>query len=103
MVMGLPTRRWHATGAEGPSGSERWFSVGRVRADQVDRCDSQCVGKAAQRRRPWLAPRVLKPHQGVAADAGAIGELLLSQGSLETSAPETAEGDHGRRLPPPQV
>ena len=85
------------TTAVGAARSRRPLTCRRVRADQVDRGGVERVGEATQGWRPRLGAQGLQPDQGVAADAGAVGQLLLGQGSLEATAPETAEGDHGQR------
>ena len=97
-MLGLHSRRLRPrTGSEGRGGSGRELTGGRLWPDQVKRGGAECVGKAAQSRGPRLGAQGLQPDQGIAADAGAVGQLLLGQGSLEATAPETAEGDHGRR------
>jgi hypothetical protein len=97
-MLGLHSRTlWQPTGSEARGGSGRELTRGRLWPNQVNRGGAECVGKAAQGRGPRLGPQSLQPDQGIAADAGAVGQLLLGQGSLETTAPEAAEGDHGRR------
>lgn len=78
-------------------GSERRFTAGRFWPNQINRGGVECFREAAESWRPRLGAQGLQPDQGIAADAGAVGQLLLSQGGLEATAPEAAEGDHGRR------
>ena len=85
------------TTAVGAARSRRPLTCRRVRADQVDRGGVERVGEATQGWRPRLGAQGLQPDQRVAADAGAVGQLLLGQGGLETTAPEAAEGEHGGR------
>ena len=96
--MGLLRRiQLRGIGPDGQGESGGRLICSRVRADQVKRGGVERVGEAAQGWGPRLGAQGLQPDQGVTAEAGAVGQLLLGQGGLEATAPETAEGDHGGR------